>query len=264
MWVSNFSDGTISRIDPRTDRVTATYEVGDRPCGIVYLDGHVWVGLVNGAALVEVDPASGAVLATVRVGGQVYDVQTGYGSVWLNDHMGGHVIRVDPRTAKITATIPVGSGVYGLAVTPEGVYAADVPSREVVRVDPATNKVTGNLTLPGGTPYTFAYSPGKVWVTSPQEVSRIDPRRGVAAATIDFGSPVPVPGDPDVLGGFLYVPDRVDGALAKIDVGTDRIVGGVKLGAGFSVAQAGFGSVWVCDFGTSPTIARVDPTAFNR
>ena len=166
MWVTNYGDGTISRIDPTTNTVTATDPVGTQPCGIVFLDGHLWVGLVGGQALAEVDPASGKVLATVPTQGQVYDVQTGYGSVWINDNAGGHVLRVDPRTATVTATIAAGTTLYGLAVTPDGVWAADTAGSSITRIDPATDKVVAKIPDPSGTPYTFAATPGALWVSN--------------------------------------------------------------------------------------------------
>ena len=34
VWVANRADGTVSKIDPRTDSVTATIPVGRGPAGI--------------------------------------------------------------------------------------------------------------------------------------------------------------------------------------------------------------------------------------
>jgi streptogramin lyase len=45
----------------------------------------------------------------------------------------------------------------------------------------------------------------------------------------------------------------------RIDPKTAKVTGRVSLGSGFSVAQEGFGSVWVANFSGSG-IARVDPS----
>lgn len=43
VWVANSGDGTVSRIDPRTNHVIATIPVGHRPQGIAIAAGAVWV-----------------------------------------------------------------------------------------------------------------------------------------------------------------------------------------------------------------------------
>jgi YVTN family beta-propeller protein len=260
MWVTNYGDGTVSRIDATTDKVTATYKVGTRPCGVVFVDGRLWVGLVADEAVAEVDPSTGRLLRSINLDGQVYDVQAGYGSVWVNDYAGGDVVRIDPVAGKVLATIPTGTKLYGLAVTEDGVWAADVTSGDVVRIDPATNKVTDRVHVAAGAPFTFAHDVSALWVTTAGATSRLDPRTGRAVATIGFGATVQAPGDPDALGGFVYVPDGDDGSLAKIDGRTNRVVGTLVLGHGYEVAQAGFGAIWDCNF-LGSTIARVTPSA---
>jgi virginiamycin B lyase len=46
VWVANTIDGTVSRIDPRTNRVTATIRVGADPKQLAVGDGAVWVAAV--------------------------------------------------------------------------------------------------------------------------------------------------------------------------------------------------------------------------
>jgi YVTN family beta-propeller protein len=41
--VTNRTDFTVSRIDPRTNRVVATIKIGNRPQGIAAGHGAVWV-----------------------------------------------------------------------------------------------------------------------------------------------------------------------------------------------------------------------------
>jgi YVTN family beta-propeller protein len=45
VWVANADDGSVSRIDPDTRRVTATIAVGHRPQGIAVAGGSVWVAV---------------------------------------------------------------------------------------------------------------------------------------------------------------------------------------------------------------------------
>jgi YVTN family beta-propeller protein len=41
--VANAGDGTVSRIDPETEAVVEVIPVGNRPTGIAFGEGAVWV-----------------------------------------------------------------------------------------------------------------------------------------------------------------------------------------------------------------------------
>ena len=55
MWVANSGDGTVSRIDPTTSRVTKI-DVGASPQDVVVADGRVWVSVRPRAADEPVEP----------------------------------------------------------------------------------------------------------------------------------------------------------------------------------------------------------------
>jgi len=42
VWVANALRGTVSRVDPRTNRVSATIEMGGTPRRLAFADGRVW------------------------------------------------------------------------------------------------------------------------------------------------------------------------------------------------------------------------------
>ena len=62
VWVANSRDGTVSRIDPRRDRVVATIAVGDSPDNLTVSAGRVWVTVQTGS--VSPPPRAGG---TVRI-----------------------------------------------------------------------------------------------------------------------------------------------------------------------------------------------------
>jgi peptide/nickel transport system substrate-binding protein len=47
VWVANSRDGTVSRIDPRTNDVTKTIKIGGSPQGIAVAAGKLWVSTQN-------------------------------------------------------------------------------------------------------------------------------------------------------------------------------------------------------------------------
>jgi peptide/nickel transport system substrate-binding protein len=58
VWVANGGDGTVTRIDPRTDRIQATISVGGSPQAITIADGRAWV-TVDQQTIKPTDLASG-------------------------------------------------------------------------------------------------------------------------------------------------------------------------------------------------------------
>jgi YVTN family beta-propeller protein len=45
VWVANSRDGTVSRIDPESNKVIATIHIGNNPQGIAVGAGAVWVSV---------------------------------------------------------------------------------------------------------------------------------------------------------------------------------------------------------------------------
>jgi streptogramin lyase len=95
----------------------------------------------------------------------------------------------------------------------------------------------------GNQPCTSVPGGGAMWVSNfgDNTISRIDPLT-------------------DALDGLVYVPAVEQAVLLVIDPRTDKITRRLALGSGYSVAQAGFGAMWLCNF-RGNTVARVDPAA---
>lgn len=85
VWISNKAGNSISRIDPATDRIVATVDVGKAPCsGLAVGFGSVWVPSCGGGRLVRVDASSNQVVAEIptTVGSSEGGVAAGEGGVW--------------------------------------------------------------------------------------------------------------------------------------------------------------------------------------
>ena len=97
VWTLNQGDGSVSRIDPATNKVSATIEVGVPGEGgdIAVGEGYVWVTAI-GKPLSKIDPANNRVVAQyVGKGGEA--LRVGLGSLWLSNHEFHEVWRIDPK-----------------------------------------------------------------------------------------------------------------------------------------------------------------------
>jgi peptide/nickel transport system substrate-binding protein len=108
--VANSLDGTVSRIDPRTDSVTATIPVGDGAGGLAIGSGGVWATSQYAGTVSRIDPAANNVARTITVSDRPQGVAVADGLVWVGvgptdtGHRGGtltvmsvgHVDTMDP------------------------------------------------------------------------------------------------------------------------------------------------------------------------
>ena len=218
------------------------------PCGIVFVDGRCGSGASRGEVVDQVDPTTGEVVsdpgrrAGLRRAGRVR-LRVGV------NRDGNHVVRIDPATAKVVAGSRAGALLYGLAVTPDGVWATAQLDNTVVRVDPKTNKRVDMIHDP---------------VTSRSRSRRR--RAGCGSRTRDGHGRRARPDDRHVRregarrrrrigrrpghGGRVRLVPRP--ASGRPRSGSTRDREGhrrVQLESGYSVAQEGFGDVWVANFG---------------
>src|SRR4029453_14734690 len=104
VWTLNQGDGSVSRIDPKTNKVVATIDVGvPGPGGEIAVgEGSVWVTAFE-FPLSRIDPSTNTVVQQFAgKGGDA--VRVGLGSVWLSNPEAGNAWRIGPRGGE--ATLP--------------------------------------------------------------------------------------------------------------------------------------------------------------
>ena len=233
VWVTNWLDNTLSRIDPATSKVlqtlTLTLPGNAGPEAIAFGDGSLWVTTTE------------------------YDDS--------DNLLAGSLERVNPTTGQQQATIPIGKGAYDVEVSPGAVWVTALGDNALVRVDTATNTVAATIPVPGG-PVGVAFGAGSLWVSSDDgKVARIDPATnsiGTTISTQDTGGFVAFGG------GAVWVTNgghegQADGRLTRIDPATNGVTASVTVGSWpWRLAYAG-GSVWV-GLWDAPTVVRVSAT----
>lgn len=186
VWV--LQGGTISRVDPATNRVTGTLAQprlapSQWVVGVAAGGGGVWAS-VAGQRVLQLDPTSGRIVARVAVATPARVAVGSAGRVWAVCCQGG-----GPKGAGWLVRLVTGSGEISgrvrLLGQPDavGVGASGVWIRgpgAVWRVDPDRLRVLATVRVPGGLgarPGSVAVTAGGVWVSDPGRgtVWRIDP-----------------------------------------------------------------------------------------
>jgi DNA-binding beta-propeller fold protein YncE len=290
VWVPNEADGTVSRIDPATNRLVATVRVGDpqqlqaracapgsvhsfmydtlltRRCDLpssVAGDARsVWAADNGSGGLVRIDPATNRIVQRIALNTDVFSIALGYGSLWVTAYFNDphEVLRVDPVSGQVLATIsnlPLQGGT-GIAAGEGAVWVACTYAQSVVRIDPTTNRISDVIPVER---YPLAVNAGRgaVWVRNEEStsISRIDPRSDRVTATVrGLSAPIGRTGEDAMALG----PDGLWSGgvqLLLVDPVRNRVAARIDVsGAGIS---EGFGSLWMNSI--VGTVQRIDPRA---
>ena len=74
IWVTNYEDNTVTKIDHITYAVVGTYPVGSHPRGIISVENYIFVANQGSNTVSKLDEATGALLQTIQVGSQPYSL----------------------------------------------------------------------------------------------------------------------------------------------------------------------------------------------
>jgi streptogramin lyase len=174
-----------SQVDPATQRVTRTTEVGGTgirwdPAGVAVGEGGVWVATTPGR-IARLDPLRGTIVDQRQAAPSASGLAAGEGAVWVIDNLSDVLLKFDPRTLGLVSRVELPGSADAVVAGEDAVWVLDVDSGTVVAVNPRSDALDDPVRV-GGQPADLAVGFGSVWVASPQEgiVSRIDPvTRGV-------------------------------------------------------------------------------------
>lgn len=208
LFVIDYAEGSISRIEAAHNHLAATIQVGDPkllPAGCgpgTVHDAPTGSFIVRGCDL----PAAIAVAA---------------GSLWIARNDTREVERMDPITMKVVATIPVGVRVLGMQGTPSTVWLASYEDDAIVRINASSDQVDLREHLIHG-PSAFAISPRSTWVSRTRGflVSKLDPSSGQPVTDATVGArPYPM----TIAAGSLWVRNEQGNTVSRLDELSGRL-----------------------------------------
>jgi YVTN family beta-propeller protein len=246
----------VAVVDPASNRVVDSVQVGARPLGVAVGEGAVWVANLEDRTLSRIDPVSRALVRTVTLDATPTGIAVGADGVWVANGLLGSVVRVDPTTNEPLEPVEVtfrSSG--GTVAVGEGDVWAAFASSEVGRIDPSTSDVTTGVA--GTAPVAIAAGDGWVWVVNvgDNSVSRMNPRTVGAVGTITVGRR---PSGIAIGGGSIWVTSEDDDSVHRIDVASSSTVATIPVGDGPTALAYHAAGLWVAN-GADGTLSRIDP-----
>lgn len=64
VWVANYNDNTVSKVNASTGAVVGTYAVGSGPVAVVFDGAYIWVANNSANTLSKLNPGSGSAVGT--------------------------------------------------------------------------------------------------------------------------------------------------------------------------------------------------------
>lgn len=256
VWVAEYSNNSVVRIDSKTNSVAKRFTVGFRPIGLAIGEGAVWVASNWADEVWTIDLRADEVRGpAIRVGRGPINVAVGWGAVWVTNSGSGTVSRIDPRTRQVVATIPVGPEPIGVASGTTGVWVTAFRESRVWRIDPRTNRVVNPPIPVVKGPTTVIASPLGVWIASqPANLSRIEEIQNTVATTMAVGRSA---SGVAAVGRQIWVTDHLAGVVWRVDAATQKVIEpSIPVGNRPLRLALGSGAVWVSNAG-SGTLSRI-------
>jgi streptogramin lyase len=256
VWLGDFRDGSLWRIDPTrgdVQRFTTTGEprdlttLGDR----VYVAGDATT--IFESTITRYDAVTGTREAAAKV--LACSLTAGDGVLWVAGCP--YIVRLSPlgEQMKVLATTLVP---FQEPLTAENVRVAmrdlaigagvlwivgDPVDRRLFRADEHTGRILSATTVPFA-PRSIAFGAGGVWVTGPMDdvVGRFDPRTGRLTDVIHVGR-----GASGIAagGGSVWVATALDRAVNRIDPETRSVVDRIPVEGAPRELAYGAGALWV-------------------
>ena len=141
LWVAT-DNNELLKISPYTIVTTEVIKVGKSPRSIALGDGAVWTLNAGDGTVSRVDSKTNKVLSTIKLGAPIAggQIATGEGSVWVTAP-GMPLARIDPRTNHVVqqftgeggGTILVAQGAVWITATPKTIWRLDPKLIEATR-----------------------------------------------------------------------------------------------------------------------------------
>lgn len=160
--------GSLARVDPRTNKIIATFPFGsaDSEGGITASEDSVWLVADENGTLLRIDPRTNSVAQKLSLPPGSFNPLYSEGLVWITGNRSGVLTPVDARTSHVLPSIPVGPQPRFLAAGAGYIWTLNQGDGSVTRVNAKTRQAVA--TVPAGLAGLggdICYAAGSVWAT---------------------------------------------------------------------------------------------------
>jgi virginiamycin B lyase len=167
IWVASDEKGVIARIDPASNRVTASISVDPGTYYLAFGHGSLWAVSSKGQSVQRIDPKTNTVVKRTALGKEPGFLAAGVGAVWVQEQGDGTVARIDPDSGDVTSRLKVGETLkYGDIDTGAGmVWLRTTEEQTFVAIDPKSMTVRARVGKAEGSG-ALRYTPTGLWTSA--------------------------------------------------------------------------------------------------
>jgi virginiamycin B lyase len=164
IWIVTDENGTLTRINPKTNAVQQNISIPPGSFNPLFSEGTVWITGFDRNVLTAVDSVTGEVLSSIPVGPNPRFLTAGGSSIWTLNQGDGSLTRVDAKSRKVMAAIALGIPGPGgdICYSADSVWAS-VFGVPLSQIDVKTNKVLRQWVGQGGDSLRFGQD--SLWLT---------------------------------------------------------------------------------------------------
>jgi YVTN family beta-propeller protein len=260
-FVTNYDDGTLSKIDVKSLAVTATFDAGAKPRRVVDNAALQRLYFVNDTSPGEVtvfDTQSNSVIAKIAVGDRPRNIAADFqkGEVYVSNRDSHSLSIIDVATNSVVATVETGRNPVGAAVDAkrQRIYVPSPVDNTVTVIDQAARAAVQSIGV-GRSPGSAAVDErsGKVYVNNIDDntISVLD-AAGAVKATLPAGAGSTFGTVSNVYRRY-YLPNAGDGTVTIVDTDYDVLssVVAVEGAPQQAVVDAEADKVYVANFASS-------------
>ena len=137
MWVTNLSADTVTKLNPTTGGVVATWPTGHRPYGVAFDGTNIWVaneGVAGAGTVSRIDRNTGA-KTDIATGLGSHGVAFDGTSIWVTNSTENTVAKVDRATGNVVK-IAVGTRPEGVVFDGSNIWVTGLTSNTVTKLLP--------------------------------------------------------------------------------------------------------------------------------
>lgn len=170
IYVTNYNSSTVSIIDPSSNNVIATINVGEKPVALLYANGYIFVADYgsNQISVIRDNQVVKNITGVISPYSLAYDNRTN--EIFVSEQVVNRlsVISVNNLSVIRTINLPFSPGSLVYNSYTDELYVAEIPfgyAGYVYVIDPNSGRIV-NYYYIGGKPISLSYYGGNVYVTS--------------------------------------------------------------------------------------------------
>jgi virginiamycin B lyase len=250
VWVAGAKPSNLKRIDPSTNKVTATLQLAGEACsGLEIGFGSIWVPLcTEKPSLARIDLRTNQLSATLAIGPAAPEggIAASKDSIWLVTDDRGTLSRIDPSSNAVRQTVKISPGAINPIFSDGLVWISSPRTNALIVVDADQGAVIEEIPV-GPKPQFLTAGAGSIWTLNQGDgtISRVDAKSRKVIATIHAG--IPGPGGDICFGAGSIWATVFDVPLTMVDAAHNKVIK-QWVGPGGDSMRYGFDALWITDY----------------